>query len=506
MKLSLWMLLDALADMRPTGDIKDGAPTIEAFRLFAKGDPRSDAYVYIGSVADFFGAEADSVCLVHRDDTIVIEHRAVAEVINRVIETFDTYRLWDQRLQEARHAPQPYQAVLDVAHQMFHCPMFFGNKNLHIYAITQQYGKDEVYEEWDDVKRLRTMPFTFLERWKSIAFPMGYREDVDPAILPVWEGMKFENQIRANCYFDGKVWGHFYIYYREKCVSPAVLQLSRHVADIFGTMLREKQESSNEKYAKFSWLVDLLDARDVVKGALQSLCWQLGWSENDTLTLYKVSPSETDYDHLLFYWLCDSISETAAGAAVFPYQHAIVVIVRDTAGQPGIVLDHIVRLISINDYRCGVSFTFQGLQNIDSFYRQAGYAIEFARDAGHKTHYYEDCALQGLAREIKCRLQWQDWIPPCLYRLLETDATQGTEYYVTLYHLLANKWHLGNTAKSLFIHRNTLLYRLEKIENLMVLDIHEESVCTFLRLCYEWLMQSHPVNVQPPSKDGLRAD
>lgn len=45
--------------------------------------------------------------------------------------------------------------------------MFFGNRNMHIYAITRQYSKEQVYEEWDDVKALNTMPVRFLERLKT---------------------------------------------------------------------------------------------------------------------------------------------------------------------------------------------------------------------------------------------------------------------------------------------------------------------------------------------------
>lgn len=502
MNLSMWMLLDELAAYSPKGTITDGSLTIEGFRLFCDEDTLSSKYVYIGYARDFFSDAEGNACLVHRRDVIFIENTDIASVVNMVISTFDKYRNWDERLQSARHDAEPYQRVLDIAHEMFRCPMFFGNKNLHIYAITQQYTKDEVYEEWDDVKALKTMPFSFLERWKTISFPMGYRDDVDPQVFPVWPGMKFEYQIRSNCYFDGKIWGHFYIYYRKKNISPTVLQLSKHVADIYSQMLKEKQDLSAEKYAMFSWLVDILDGNEVPRGTIQSFYWQMKWSEADNLTVYKVSPSSTDYDQMLLCWLCDSLSAMAADAAVFPYRHAIVVIVREHNNSPRIALDHIIRLISVNDCRCGVSFTFQGLQHIASYFRQAGHAIGYAPDMGKKIHYFKDCILSGLSCEIKTHLKWQDWVPPSLFKLIETDAAQGTEYYVTLYHLLVNKWHLGNAAKALYIHRNTLLYRLEKIENLMDVDIHDESVWAYLRICYNWMMEVYPVNVLPPPKDG----
>lgn len=503
MKLSMWILLDELEGLNPRCHIRSGLMTIESFRWFSDdGAPAQDC-LCIGPAGDFFGGQTCGTVLAHRQDILLVDGDA-REVFNRVIDVFERYRAWDEKLRLAMFDSHPYQAVMDAAHDMFRCAMLFGSRNLHIYALTQQYPKEAVYEEWDDVKNLMTMPFQFLERWKYLHVP-HLPDDVDPAFFPVWPGMKFEHQIRTNCYLDGKVWGHLYLYYNKKEVSPSVPQLTRHVADIYGLILQRTQVKSSERYAAFSWLVDLLDGKDVQPGTLQALYWLLNWQENETLSLCRIAPPDRSDDEMLFNWLCDSLSEQCGGAAVFPYKNTVVIIVRESGNHPKMILDSISRLISVNSYHCGVSFTFQGLRHIASFYAQAGYAIRYAPDRGGKIHYFKDCPLPGVAGEMKARLHWQDWVPPSLYRLLETDAAQGTAYYDTLYYLLLNKWHLGNTAKALYIHRNTLLYRLERIEYLMDLDIHDEAVWAYLRLCYTWLKDDHPIQV-PAQPDSTQSN
>jgi hypothetical protein len=410
-------------------------------------DTISSDFVYISLADGFFGNDKNKIILVHRDNMIILDGCDLADVINSVISAFEKYRSWDERLNEARHdSNNPYQAILDVAHEMFHCPMFFGNKNLQIYAITYQYTKEQVFEEWDDVKKQMTMPFHFLERWKDMRPPDNYSDDIDPAVFP-WPSANFMYLIRTNCYFNDKVWGHFYLYYNKKVVSPSVLQLTRHVGDLFETLLRQSQEKNTEKYAMYTWLVELLDGNSASQWTIQTFYWMCKWKQTDTLVLYKVSPSTTAYDQLLFFWMTDSVSALSDDAIVFPYKDDIIIIAREMNNQSKILLENIVRLISVNLYHCGISFTFKGLENIVSFYRQAGYAISAAPDLGGKVHAFKDAVLEGLGLEIKAHLQWRDWVTPSLFKLIETDSSTGTQYYLTLYYLIVNKGHLATRLK-----------------------------------------------------------
>ena len=135
--------------------------------------------------------------------------------------------------------------------------MLFGCKNLQIYAITMQYPETQVYEGWDEVKTIKTMPLWLIEYLSTLYQVDQYPVEVDPTVIPTWPSMKFCHQIWVNCYLDGAIWGHFLIYYKEKSITPAILQLARHVADTYGVLLNERHEKST----MHSWLSDLLDGK-----------------------------------------------------------------------------------------------------------------------------------------------------------------------------------------------------------------------------------------------------
>lgn len=500
-KLSMWILLDELSGFTPKNAIQNGSVTIEGFRLFEYEETMHQDYVYIGYAREFFGGNCGRILLVHQNDIIMIDNAGLAEVLNRIIFAFDKYRSWNEKLLRARHEPNPYQAILDAAHEILQCPMFFGNRNMHIYAITRQYSKEQVYEEWDDVKALNTMPVRFLERLKFINLPEKFPNEIDPAVMPSWPDAKFEHHIRTNCYVNKVIWGHFYVYWYMKTVSPAILQLTRHVADVYGRMIEETQGMNSDKYSVYSRLVELLDGRNIPADTIRPIYWSLKWAETDPLVLYKISAAAADCDNTLLYWLCDNLGEISSIAIMFPYNESIIIIVRNNGKHIQTVQECIARHISVSGYHCGISFPFTGLHNIAVFYKQASHAIKLAPDLGGRFHAYKDCPLDGLASEVKSHLRWQDWVPPSLVRLIESDVAQGTEYYATLYQLLVNRWHLGNTAKALYIHRNTLLYRLEKLKRLLDVDIHNESILAYMRFCFSMMMEDYPVSLPAPVKE-----
>ena len=91
-------------------------------------------------------------------------------------------------------------------------------------------------------------------------------------------------------------------------------------------------------------------------------------------------------------------------------------------------------------------------------------------------------------------ITWEDG------RRYEIDRVTGTEYYKTLFWLLVNNYHAAETAKTLFIHRNTLKYRVDKITQLMDVDIYDGDVSAYLRFCYALMLEDFPPDVGDRTK------
>ena len=59
--------------------------------------------------------------------------------------------------------------------------------------------------------------------------------------------------------------------------------------------------------------------------------------------------------------------------------------------------------------------------------------------------------------------------------LLSYDAANGTNYYEILKQYFRNNFNIQKTAKALYIHRNTLTYRLQHLKELLKFDFDFEN-------------------------------
>jgi hypothetical protein len=494
----MWLLLDELRELGASGSITGGERVLRGARLFPCSEAISADTVCIGS-ADGLAGGLNEVWLTHGDDIIRVPNASVADVFNRVLYIFERYLLWSTRLRDALHGENPFQAIIDVAHELIPAPMFFGQRNLRILAITHCYSREEVFDEWDEMKSSGTIPMRMLERLKKYNFWLQYPEETDLAVIPALEeyGFSYYHTIYANCRSQGQIWGQLYCYYLQRELSPGVPQLLRYVAKLYERLLTQSQEVLAEQTKIYSPLVDLLDGRLPPEDSVLRLCRKLNWNESTPLVLYKISSIGPERDGVVFDWLCSAVSVIIAKfprVAAITYQNAVVAVVGGNPEHAQTLLDDISGAISrlaVGEYRCGVSFTFTGLDNIRSYYEQAGSAIELAEGAGI-ARYFEDCVYTSLINAFKTCADWRSWILPSLLGLIESDRELGAQYYKTLYHLLLNQGRMGDTAKALFIHRNTLAYRLEKLQQLLNVDLRDERTLAYLRFCYSLLAEDYP--------------
>lgn len=74
-----------------------------------------------------------------------------------------------------------------------------------------------------------------------------------------------------------------------------------------------------------------------------------------------------------------------------------------------------------------------------------------------------------------------------LIRLLEEDEREGTELALTLWRYLQDPSHPADVAAELFIHKNTLYYRLDKIRQIMGCDFKDAETIANIQITFHIL-------------------
>lgn len=87
-------------------------------------------------------------------------------------------------------------------------------------------------------------------------------------------------------------------------------------------------------------------------------------------------------------------------------------------------------------------------------------------------YYHTLTVWQGKMRLVQVQ-PWETMCHPMVRTVVRYDAVHETDYLVTLRAYLANRCNIAYTAKLLNMHRNTLLYRIKKIEELVGTDFED---------------------------------
>ena len=61
-----------------------------------------------------------------------------------------------------------------------------------------------------------------------------------------------------------------------------------------------------------------------------------------------------------------------------------------------------------------------------------------------------------------------------------------------------------DAARQLYIHRNTLKYRLNRIEELIPDDLTDPNTIQYLHFCYALMLEDYPPDVPPAQNEKNR--
>lgn len=134
------------------------------------------------------------------------------------------------------------------------------------------------------------------------------------------------------------------------------------------------------------------------------------------------------------------------------------------------VLDQAAREYPSIPLRCGIGIPAPALEDWRNSLRQAGQALEMARRLGEpKPLYYSDLSVYRLLFQLEHSPELIAFQEETLGPLLSLEG--ANELINTLEAYFEHNGNLSQTAEALYIHRNTLIYRMDRIATITSLEL-----------------------------------
>lgn len=183
-------------------------------------------------------------------------------------------------------------------------------------------------------------------------------------------------------------------------------------------------------------------------------------------------------------YLCKSVEAIPPHTAAFIFEGSIVsfTLIGKDEHRVTAICAPLQAYLEDMGFKAGISRTFTDPFHARTFYHQGLTALEMGMEIepGRLWYLFGDYVLDYLLQNCCGEFGAEAIVAPELVRLYHSSAS-GPEYVQTLRTFLDTGCHTTQTAEELFLHRSTLIKRLDRIREIVDLDTPKRRL--YLQIC-----------------------
>ena len=291
------------------------------------------------------------------------------------------------------------------------------------------------------------------------------------------EGFKpYVRRAVAEVRAGGKIRGYIALLEVNKPIKEQDLQMLQMVAELVGVKMAEKDAVSKAlDQLEHEFISDLFSGVMPSEKMARSRAVSLGWKLSRWFAVFSVKPREKG---VYIGTKLDSIKERLSyyfSFCVYSFngKSAYYIISFEDKSRWKKILDREVKKIMVEENLiCFSGLPVDTLMQVHESYEQAKKAAKFFEflngDLTKRSVYkFSELAVYDMLLELAKKADIKTMISQGLLKIMEIDEKEGTEYLKTLKCFFENNQNVGATADSMFVHRNTINYRLNKIRSII---------------------------------------
>lgn len=416
----------------------------------------------------------------------------VGQLLNDINRRFDRYNQWIVSLEQATARCAPTKALGELSLEVLRRPIWVWDCHYQtVFSCTEcsHFDLPEGYVTHDDHT---PWPIWEINAWKDGGYIdiEATQKKREPYILPSTELFSYR-ALAYNVFFEDKWAATVTLDEVGKPLSERDYVLIERFGGVLGQALKRSGFfNASATQHTLSLLEKLLAGENIPDSHLASALNPTGWSDTGPFVCAVVQSATPFYPYETTLTVAEKTCSTLKGVMFAMDGDSIVFIInaRRIDTTPLDVASQIFRTIGTLKYQMtmGVSTEFLKLRDLPSYRDQAISAIEVGRakryknqdtnkSNGNECYYFEDYILDFIVDKCSTRVLPETLCPPGLKELIEYDRANGSELCITLRELIDNNMQVTETARKLFMHRNSLMKRLEKIKHVMQTDLEDPN-------------------------------
>lgn len=191
----------------------------------------------------------------------------------------------------------------------------------------------------------------------------------------------------------------------------------------------------------------------------------------------------------LYEYLYQAFSEKGSSFLASTYSNHVIGIFpdkdfSDTTELFSKTIDYVCQTYPKLTCNIGIGLAISDITKLKQSYEQAAECINYCNKLklNHQHLHYDQLGLYQLFSDLKQTPLYETFVENQLGVLIRYDADNHTQLLETLFLYLQNNCNILHTADAAYAHRNTIKYRISRIEELLQVDLQNASVRLNLHL------------------------
>lgn len=381
---------------------------------------------------------------------------------------------------------QGLQYMVDIAYEVLGNPIFVIDSSFKYLAISSAFSPNNtVMEEENSVGYIQEAGIRTIRE-------ANLDEKVRNSDVPYY----FENalvhtgMLIAPIKIHGIEVGKVMLYESQKPISDIDSMLLGRLSRFISMELQKDSFFNQNKDVMFSYFLgDLLDNPELNYPNIRDRLHTLGFDLKEDLYIMTISSVSYRDTNSKLEVIVRELNNILVGSLYAIYENTLVLLFSRPreSGLSSYELNALENYLRANHLHAGMSNFFTDLKTARRFYLQARKAAQIGRRLGEPgpVHYYSDAYFYHIFEICETVEDLQFFIHPAMMKLLYHDQDHNSELLKTMHCFLETPGNPARIAEKLHIHKNTLLYRMNKIKALTNCTLEDGDEVMSMGLSYK---------------------
>lgn len=409
-------------------------------------------------------------------DTLFINSSlSIYDILNKVLNVFYKFNNYQLRISDSVSNNCSLQRIIEIFSELLQNPVYLVDNSFKVLALCGEAGMREMSATWKALEDIGYIPYGIVQNLIESS-ELTQMELHENAAL-VTSSYFYTPFINYNLKYNSGFQGHFFVVGMMKEITEGDIEIVNYLGRyILAALLANPDFVATRGQGYEHFMLDVINGKITDLDFIEKRIAHLGIDMDGDFLMCKVDCFNS-HDMICGY-IARELEKINNCKPIIENKSIISVIQLNDHNSYDYIIEFLKKLGKRYKCRIGLSDIFNGFSNVKTYYKQSILALK-TLETGTSEKYlclFSDDYFHHILRSISNNIE--DLLVFCSREALKVfrhDASHNSDYGETLQVYFETGKNTLQSAKFLHIHRNTMLYRLEKIQEICGCDFNDSS-------------------------------